>query len=133
MAKTILIVDNDPITVQSLKKHLSTSGYRVVTCGDRQSALIAIHEGLRVDLLITDYRIPGMDGLELVTRIKRYAPHVPVIMCSVHMRIDVYLKALGLGLVEYLEKPVHPDELTQIVALALEGPAKRSSETTMAD
>ena len=77
-----------------------------------------------MDLVITDYCMPCMDGLELVTQLKKLAPQVPVIMCSLYMRSDVYVKGLNLGIVAYLEKPFGPNELNRVVAMALEAPAR---------
>lgn len=125
-AKTILIVDDDPVTLQSLQRSLSASGYAVVTHRDGRSALIAVHDGLRVDLVITNYRMPGMDGLDLISRLKQYLPLIPAIMCSVYVRTDVYLKALGLGVVEYLEKPLREENLKRVIALALGVPQPES-------
>lgn len=124
MTKTVIVVDDDPIMLQSYEAILKEAGRTVITRQDGQSALTDIHGGLRVDLVITDYRMPGMDGLELVTQLKRLAPQVPVIMCSLYMRSDVYVKGLSLGIVAYLEKPFGPNELNRVVAMALETPAR---------
>lgn len=126
--KTILVVDDSPHVLRCYEELLRLSGYTVIPYRDGQSALLALYEGLSADLIITEYRMPGMDGLEFVSKLKTYAPAVPVIMCSLYMRADVYQKALSLGVVEYLEKPVSADELTRIVAQALEGPAEPSFE-----
>jgi CheY-like chemotaxis protein len=122
--KTMLVVDDDPVIVQWYETVLSSYGYTVISCRNGQSALNAIREGASVDLIITDYRMPGMDGLELVKRLKMLAPSIPVIMSSVNMRSDIYQKAIDLGLVAYLLKPVGRNELKQIVATALEAPVK---------
>jgi CheY-like chemotaxis protein len=122
--KTILIVDDDPIIRQCYAELLGDAGYTVISCPDGQSALLAIHEGLCADLIITDYRMPGMNGLELIEQLRKYAPRIPVIMCSLYMRPDVYVKALSLGVTEYLEKPFRLNELKRVVATALEAPAK---------
>lgn len=126
MTKTILVVDDNPIMLQSYEAILKNAGHTVVTRQDGQSALIYIHEGFCADLIITDYRMPGMGGLELATQLKKRTPPIPVIMCSLHMRPDVYVKGLRLGIVEYLEKPFSPDELNRVAAMALEAPGTRA-------
>jgi len=123
--KTVLIVDDNPGILQCYEEILNTSDYMVITCRDGQSALTAIREGVNADLIITDYRMPGMNGLELITQLKRHVPTVPVIMCSIDMRSEVYQKALNLGIVEYMLKPVGLNELRRAVAAAIDGPAKR--------
>lgn len=127
MLKTILVVDDNPDTLVCYEEILNLSGYKVITCRDGQSALSAVREGINADLIITDYRMPGMDGLELITQLKKHVPSIPVIMSSVNMRSDIYEKALSLGIVEYMVKPVGLNELTRAVAVALDGTAKLSS------
>jgi CheY-like chemotaxis protein len=122
--KNILVVDDDPIILKWYDEILNLPGYTVMSCRDGRSALNAIREGAATDLVITDYRMPGMDGLELVERIKMLAPSIPVIMSSVNMRSDIYQKAIGLGIAAYLLKPVGQNELRQAVEVALEMPAK---------
>lgn len=126
--KTILVVDDNPNTLECFEEILNSTGYSVITCKSSRSALIAVHEKNDIDLIITDYRMPGMNGLELAAELKRLAPQIPVIMCSVHMRADVYTKAISLGIVAYLQKPVGMDDLTQAVATALDGAAKQPAE-----
>lgn len=124
LLKTILIVDDNPDTLACFEDILKLSGYTVITCRDGQTALSAVREGISADLVITDYRMPGMDGLEFVAQLKKDAPSVPVIMSTVNMRSDIYEKALSLGIVEYIVKPVGMNELTRAVETALDGAAK---------
>ncbi len=131
--KTVLVVDDNPIILQCYEEILNTSDYTVITCRDGQSALIAIHEGINADVIITDYRMPGMNGLELVTQLKKHAPTVPVIMCSIDIRSEIYQKALSLGIVEYMLKPVGVNELRRAVAAALDGAAKQHTEPGISD
>lgn len=121
--KTVLVVDDNPGILQCYEEILNSSDYTVVTFRNGQSALSAIREGVNADLVITDYRMPGMNGLELITQLKKHAPAVPVIICSIDMRSEIYQKALSLGIVEYLLKPVGLNELRQAVAAALGGAA----------
>ncbi len=123
--KTILVIDDNPETLCYFHEILTTSGYRVISCDDGRSALNIVHDGQGADLIITDYRMPGLNGLELAAELKRLAPSIPMIMCSVHLRSDVYSKAAELGVAEYLQKPVSVDILRQTVAETLAGTAQR--------
>jgi two-component system response regulator AtoC len=131
--KTILVVDDNPDTLECFEEILSSAGYTVIARRDGRSALIFVHENNTVDLIITDYRMPGMNGLELVAELKSRTPQIPVIMCSVHMRADVYSKALDLGVAEYMQKPVGVDDLRQVVATVLDGAAKQSAQSGVTD
>jgi len=124
--KTILIVDDNPTLRNCYEDLLGDAGYMVVCFLDGKSALLAIQEGLSADLIITDYRMPGMNGVELIERLKKYAPRVPVIMCSADLRHEVYLKLVNLGVAEFMEKPFRLNELKRVVTTALEAAPKGS-------
>ncbi len=125
--KTILVVDDNPETLLCYDEMLSMSGYRVVTFEDVRSALLYLHAGNRVDLIITDYRMSGMNGLEFIAELKDRALQIPVLMCSAHLRGDVYAKAMDLGAADYLQKPVSKHDLDRIIAKTLGGDAQQPS------
>lgn len=122
--KTILLVDDDRDILSYLEDTLTTFGYQVIPKLDAVSALAVIREGTRVDLVVTDYRMPGMDGHEFFTALKQAVPTMPVIILTGHGSVETYLKSLSLGLYDYVSKPVEPKELERIVKAAL-----RRSET----
>jgi len=124
LKKTILIADDNPTLRKCYVDLLGDAGYSVISCPDGQSALLAIHKGLNADLIITDYRMPGMNGLEFIEQLKQSVPRVPVIMCSAELRIDVYLKLVNLGVAEFMEKPFRLTELKRVVTTALEAAPK---------
>lgn len=103
---------------------MATLGYNVIPKPDAASALSAIRDGAKIDLVVTDYRMPGMDGHEFFTALKQALPSVPVIILTGHGSVETYLKSLSLGLSDYVSKPVEPKELDRIVKAAL-----RRSET----
>ena len=77
--KVILCVDDNEQELSVLKFMLATNGYRVVSATSGQEA-IAVFAGTSVDLVLTDYAMPQMDGNQLVNRLKQIAPHVPMIL-----------------------------------------------------
>ena len=122
--KTLLLVDDVLEIQRSLGELLKQFGYKVITKSDAQSALSVIREGVSVDLVITDYRMPGMDGMEFLVLLKQLLPDVPVIMLTAYGAVDLYLKSLSLGVFEYVNKPVRAEELGRIVKAALESAAE---------
>jgi DNA-binding NtrC family response regulator len=118
--KTILLIDDEPENLGIFTEILKRFGYEVIAMQDGISAISAVREGAQVDLVITDYRIAGMDGLEILTSLKKLAPSVPSIMLTAYSSIETYLKAVNLGVFEYLNKPVNPKELGRVVKAALE-------------
>jgi len=125
--KTILLVDDEPENRRSYEEILNDLGYEVIAEADGESALSVVRAGARIDLVITDYRMPGMSGLEFITQLRRYLLSVPVIMITAFGGIGTYFQSLSLGVFEYVNKPVTKEEFERIVMAAiansLPGPA----------
>lgn len=118
--KTLLLVDDEVENLRSISEVLSRFGYTVIAKPDAPSAIDIVRKGAKVDLVITDYRMPVMDGLEFLMALKQIAPSVPVIFLTAFGAVETYLKSLSLGVFEYVNKPVKAAELGRIVKNALE-------------
>ena len=118
--KTILLVDDDRDILSYLEDSLRTFGYNVISKPDAQSALAVIREGANVDLVVTDYSMPGMDGHEFFIVLKRVLPSVPVIILTGYGSVETYLKSLSIGVCEFVCKPIGAKELDRIVKAALD-------------
>ncbi len=121
--KTILVVDDDPEIRRDLRTLLGESGYGVLDKEGGGAALTAIRGGAGIDLVITDYQMPDMDGHEFVMELRKELPNVPVIMITGFGTAEYYLRSLSLGVYEYLHKPVDKKELMRLVRSVL-GEAK---------
>jgi len=119
-AKTILLVDDEGAGREKIAAILGRHGYAVVSLPDAASALALVQDRTPpIDLVITDYRMPNMDGFEFALELKRSMPGTPLILITAHTDIKSYLKALNVGVFEYLNKPIIAHELLRIVSEAL--------------
>jgi nitrogen regulation protein NR(I) len=127
MRKHILIVDDEPSIRKVLGAHLRRDGYDVTVAASGVEAIETLQEE-GADLVITDLRMPGMDGLELLRWVKQSYPGLPVIMLTAHGTVDSAVEALKRGAQDYLTKPFDQDELRLVIlkALAQEEKSRRS-------
>jgi len=115
----ILIADDEDIVVRSCLRILSKSDYDIETASDGLSALAKVHEN-SYDVLILDIKMPKMDGMELLQRVKEAQPDVDVIMITGLHDIETAVRAMKMGALDYLPKPFEPDELKMVVERAFE-------------
>jgi DNA-binding NtrC family response regulator len=117
--KTILLVDDELEILKSLGEILTRFGYQVIAKQSAQEALASVKDGANIDLVITDYRMPDMDGLEFLNALRQMDPSVPVIMLTAYGAVESYLKSLSLGVFEYVNKPIKAKDLGRIVQAAI--------------
>jgi len=114
----VLVVDDDWEHRQALAKTFERARYRVSTAGDGQEALGILKEQ-PFDLVITDLRMPRMNGLDLLRNIRAMSPHVAVLMITAFGEWTTYIDAMDSGCVDYLSKPVRREDLLMAARKAL--------------
>ncbi len=102
-----------------LERALSSAGYACVCFDSAENALAALNSG-QPDVLISDIRMPGMDGLSLLATVKQHNPLLPVIIMTAHSDLDAAVNAYQQGAFDYLPKPFDIDDAVTLVARALE-------------
>ena len=115
----VLIVDDQINTCKSLQAILKKSGYPSDYTLSAEEALKRVH-GEHFDILITDIRMPGMDGMQLLEELKKVQPHIVVIMITGYATIKSAVEAIKKGAYDYLPKPFTPDEVRVIIERASE-------------
>ncbi len=115
----LLIVDDELHMRESLARWFTEDGYEVETVGDAKGALAALGRQ-SFDAIITDIRMPGMDGLELLKQIKEKDPNATIILVTAYASVASAVEALKAGAYDYLVKPFDPEELSRVVARACE-------------
>jgi len=127
----IHVVDDDPAARDSLQFTLSTAGWETRVY-ESAASLLERAEVLESGVVITDVRMPGMNGLELVERLKRLRVAHPVIVLTGHADVSLAVEAMKAGVVDLLEKPFDDAALLNAVEAAkarLAGAADRSNES----
>jgi len=113
-AKRILVVDDHENSRILLTELLETMGYRVLEAKDGEEAMKLVEIGL-IDLVMTDLKMPGMDGIELTRVIRRIKPDLPIIVYSAYRFVDTAPVALKAGANEYITKPFLQTKIKQVV------------------
>jgi DNA-binding NtrC family response regulator len=116
---TVLIVDDERTLARAIKAFLTESGYEAETAGDAEQALRLL-ETMRPDVVFTDVRLPGMNGIELLRKIREFDAAIPVIIMTAHGTIEGAVEAVKLGAFDYLKKPVDLEELRLLADRARE-------------
>ena len=121
MNPTVLIVDDDPALLEALPEalRLRMSELSVETCDSAPDALarIAVED---YDAIVTDIKMPGMDGLALLDEIQRVRPETPTLLITGHGEHDLAIQALRRGAYDYIQKPIDRDYFTASLARAIE-------------
>jgi DNA-binding NtrC family response regulator len=116
---TILCVDDEPALIGLLRKSVERLGHACVEAGDAATALHAINHR-RIDLVISDYAMPGIDGLELLEMVRSDGHTVPFIMLTGHASIEHAVAAIKAGAIDYLAKPFRPQQLELAITAGLD-------------
>ncbi len=127
LAATVLVVDDDVAVGTVLETLLRQDGLRAAHVTSGQAALDAL-ERRPYEAVITDLRMPGMDGMQLLAEIKQRWPALPVVMLTAHGSVELAVEAMKAGAVEFVLKPFDREELLFVVHKAL-----TTSEATAAD
>lgn len=114
----IFVVDDEPSICETLEGVLEDEGYRVMSCLDAETLFLQIGEETP-SLVLLDIWLPGADGMEILQKLKREHPEVPIIMMSGHAGIEAAVNAIKLGAYDFLEKPLILEVLLEKVASAL--------------
>ncbi len=119
----VLIVDDDPTFCMMLKTYLTQNDFEVKDVFSAGSGSKAFRD-FEFDIVLTDYRLPDKDGIELLKEFKSVKPNVPVILMTRYADIRTAVNAIKLGAFEYVAKPVNPDEILLTIRNALKKKAE---------
>jgi two-component system, NtrC family, response regulator AtoC len=112
--KTILIIDDDDFIRKILSNVLEKAGYQVIEASDGETGLKYV-EVKNPDLVITDYKMPGISGLDVLNDLVRNRPGLPVVMLTAFGDVSLTIKAIQAGAYDFIEKPIKNRELLEVI------------------
>ncbi|MGH7272829.1 MAG: sigma-54-dependent transcriptional regulator, partial [Polyangiaceae bacterium] len=129
-APRVLVVDDERSMAEMLAEALADRGFDALASGSSTEAARRLGEE-RFDALVTDLRMPGIDGLELLSTARRIAPDCPVIVMTAFSAVDTAVESIRRGAYHYLTKPFKVDELALFLGRALEEARLRRETVTL--
>lgn len=118
MSHAILVVEDEAVLGKNIRQYLERQGHEARHVGDGAAALEEMQR-FRPDLVVLDYNLPGIDGLELIGRIRSREPEVPIVMITGHGSVEVAVNAMKAGASDYLSKPISLAELKLVIEKVL--------------
>lgn len=121
MAKTIFLVDDSATILLSISSILTKAGFAVEKASNAEEALRKFNSGVKVDLLITDLNMPGMNGIELITEVRKLANYkfMPILFLTTESQQSRKLEAKAAGASGWIVKPATADELLNTIKLVI--------------
>jgi DNA-binding NtrC family response regulator len=116
---TILIVDDEKLLLESIVKSLSEAGYSTYAAASGKAAL-TIYENNNLDLLLLDVKLPDIDGISILKRIREKDPELPIIIMTAYSGIRGAVEAIKSGAYDYVAKPFDVEELLHVIKRCLE-------------
>jgi DNA-binding NtrC family response regulator len=118
MPKNMLIVEDEEALRESIKRIFTKEGFSVDTADSAEKGL-ALYEANAYDVIISDIILPGMDGIEMLTRVREQSPDQVFIVVTAYASLDTAVKALRAGAYDYIMKPIIHEEIKQVVRNAI--------------
>jgi DNA-binding response OmpR family regulator len=119
ISKPILVVDDEKNIRLTLSQALETLGVEIDTASNGEEALAKLNEK-EFGLILLDIRMPGMDGMEVLRRVREIRPDIRIIMTTAYGTIESAVEAMKLGAVDFLQKPFDPEEIRELVSRVMD-------------
>jgi putative two-component system response regulator len=129
---SVLVVDDDPFTCNATTLMLREYGYSITPCNNGPCAISKLKDS-KIDVVLTDIMMPGMTGIELLDKIRRIDPKIPVVLMSGYADLELAIEAIRKGAHDFIMKPYSTDSLLRSINGALEQYKLQQIEKTYKD
>src|SRR5947207_324257 len=129
---TVLLIEDEPTLSEALQNVLKHEGYEVVAASNAPQGLAAASKN-DIQVVITDWKMPNGNGMEIVKSLHRSKPHVPVILMTGHHTTEAAIEAMKLGAYDYIVKPFDPPEFLELVSKAVTNSRMMSDPVQMGE
>ncbi len=113
----IVVIEDDKITQVILEKALNSWGHQVIACSNGEDGISTIFSE-KPNIVITDFLMPGLNGLEVIERVKKQLPNTPIVLMTAYDEMQLTIKAMQAGAFDYIEKPINLKKLKNIINTA---------------
>ena len=126
----IALIDDDEAVLDSLRLYFVRQDIKTTCFSSAGGFLRAVEDGERFDCVVSDVRMPGMSGLDLVNQLNRQGLNVPIILITGHGDIDMAVSAIKIGAFDFIEKPFDENRLLASILNAVEKGRQREHDST---
>jgi DNA-binding NtrC family response regulator len=127
----LIIIDDDPVGLETLAEGLREEGYETSPASDAEEGLRALAERSDIDAVLTDLKMPGMDGIEVLRRVKSFDENIPVILITAYASVETAIEAMKLGAYDYVMKPIDLRRVSVVLAKAVANRALTKENTEL--
>ena len=127
----VLLVDDDDLMRDSVGRTLIRGGFDIVACNSGDQALRRMAEPGRYDLLLTDLKMPGMNGIELLAEAQKIRPELPIVLMTAFASVKTAVQAMQRGAHDYIQKPFEKDDLLRVVGRTIEHARLKKENTAL--
>ena len=115
---SILIIDDDTSVLETTAVLLREHGYSVISCENAKDAMAKLREN-KVDVVLTDIRMPEVSGIELLEEVRSINMDIPVILMTAYAEMDIAISAMGKGAIDFIVKPYKSELLVHSIEMAV--------------
>ena len=127
----VIIIDDDPVGLETLAEGLEEEGYKAFPAADAEQGLRILAEKADIDVVLTDLKMPKIDGIEVLRRVKGFDDALPVVLITAYASVETAIESMKLGAYDYVMKPIDLRRVSLVVEKAVANRALTKENTEL--